>query len=244
MNPSTNPSTTVGAPNAFEPEHRTTSLNLSASEASRCLRLGAARGESRAAFVRSHRAPMERALSRRIVHLQSGRATIHADPRAFVARLDSDFWSVPPVRRRVPGGFQRRRRRVPRARASSSTPVARSSPGTSPSQSWRWTPPRQQRQQKRHAVTRRRLVQTRLVPAKGLMAALATMAADLSSARLVPRLGLGDRAAEVVERAVRGRVRAAFHALETSSFARWTSSRRSASLASESRLGIPAVGAA
>jgi hypothetical protein len=55
-----------------------------------------------------------------------------------------------------------------------------------------------------------------LVPAKGLMAALATMAADLSSAhRLVPRLGLGDRAAEVVERAVRGRVGAAFFELET-----------------------------
>ena len=91
-----------------------------------------------------------------------------------------------------------------------------------------------------------RLVQTRLVPAKGLMAALATMAADLSSAhRLVPRLGLGDRAAEVVERAVRGRVRAAFHALETKLVRALDELETVASLASESRLGIPSgVGAA
>ena len=71
------------------------------------------------------------------------------------------------------------------------------------------------------------------------------MAADLSSAhRLVPRLGLGDRAAEVVERAVRGRVRAAFHALETKLVRALDELETVASLASESRLGIPSgVGA-
>ena len=84
-----------------------------------------------------------------------------------------------------------------------------------------------------------------LVPAKGLMAALATMAADLSSAhRTVPAVGLGDRAAEVVERAVRGRVRAAFHALETKLVRALDELETVASLASESRLGIPSeVGA-
>ena len=54
-----------------------------------------------------------------------------------------------------------------------------------------------------------------LPPAKGLMQALATMAADLADAhRLVPEAGLGDRAAEAVERAVRRRVDAAFARLD------------------------------
>lgn len=52
-------------------------------------------------------------------------------------------------------------------------------------------------------------------PARGLMAALAQMAADLSGInRLVPEIRLGDRAAEVVETATRERVGAAFRALE------------------------------
>ena len=90
---STTPSTTVGAPNAFEPERRTP-LNLSASECVALLaKLGAPRGESRAAFVRSHRAPMERALAlgESSVSSPAGRTAIHTDPRAFVARLDGDF---------------------------------------------------------------------------------------------------------------------------------------------------------
>ena len=54
-----------------------------------------------------------------------------------------------------------------------------------------------------------------LLPAKGLMAALATMAADLSGIhRMLPEASLGDRATEVVERAVRSRVGAAFTSLE------------------------------
>jgi len=54
-----------------------------------------------------------------------------------------------------------------------------------------------------------------LLPAKALMVALATMAADLSGIhRMLPEAALGDRAAEVVERAVRSRVGAAFTSLE------------------------------
>ena len=69
-------------------------MNLSASECVALLaKLGAPRGESRAAFVRSHRAPMERALAlgESSVSSPAGRTAIHADPRAFVARLDGDF---------------------------------------------------------------------------------------------------------------------------------------------------------
>jgi hypothetical protein len=51
-----------------------------------------------------------------------------------------------------------------------------------------------------------------LLPAKGLMLALATMLADLSGIhRMLPEAMLGDRASEVVERAVRSRVGALYH---------------------------------
>ena len=256
MNPSTNPSTTVGAPNAFEPEHRTTSLNLSASECVALLaKLGAARGESRAAFVRSHRAPMERALAlgESSVSSPAGRAAIHADPRAFVARLDGDFLEAfhrfageylevfgddedEDASRDARGELVDAGRPL-FARYFALVKLALDAAETA-----------ETAETSRCDAASSRLVQTRhpkLVPAKGLMAALATMAADLSSAhRLVPRLGLGDRAAEVVERAVRGRVRAAFHALETKLVRALDELETVASLASESRLGIPSeVGA-
>ena len=255
-NPSTNPSTTVGAPNdAFEPEREKTPLNLSASECVALLaKLGAPRGESRAAFVRSHRAPMERALAlgESSVSSPAGRTAIHADPRAFVARLDGDFLEAfhrfageylevfgdddedasgrDARGELVDAGrplFARYFALVKLALDSSAAETAETSRVGS------------------DAASSRLVLNPRLVPAKGLMAALATMAADLSSAhRLVPRLGLGDRAAEVVERAVRGRVRAAFHALETKLVRALDELETVASLASESRLGIPSeVGA-
>ena len=255
-NPSTTPSTTVGAPNdAFEPEREKTPLNLSASECVALLaKLGAPRGESRAAFVRSHRAPMERALAlgESSVSSPAGRTAIHADPRAFVARLDGDFLEAfhrfageylevfgdddedasgrDARGELVDAGrplFARYFTLVKLALDSSAAETAETETSRS------------------DAASSRLVLNPRLVPAKGLMAALATMAADLSSAhRLVPRLGLGDRAAEVVERAVRGRVRAAFHALETKLVRALDELETVASLASESRLGIPSeVGA-
>ena len=253
MDATTNPSRTVGASNddAFEPEPRTTPLNLSASECVALLaKLGAPRGESRAAFVRSHRASMERALALGESSVSSpvGRAAIHADPRAFVARLDGDFLEA---FHRFAGeylevfGDDEDASRDARgelvdagrplfARYFALVKLALDAAETA-----------ETAETSRCDAASSRLVQTRLVPAKGLMAALATMAADLSSAhRLVPRLGLGDRAAEVVERAVRGRVRAAFHALETKLVRALDELETVASLASESRLGIPSeVGA-
>ena len=261
-NPSTNPSTTdatVGAldNNAFEPEREKTPLNLSASECVALLaKLGAPRGESRAAFVRSHRAPMERALAlgESSVSSPAGRTAIHADPRAFVARLDGDFLEAfhrfageylevfgdddedasgrDARGELVDAGrplFARYFALVKLALDSSAAETAETETSRSD----------------KLAASSRLVLNPRLVPAKGLMAALATMAADLSSAhRLVPRLGLGDRAAEVVERAVRGRVRAAFHALETKLVRALDELETVASLASESRLGIPSeVGA-
>ena len=139
MNPSTNPSTTVGAPNAFEPEHRTTSLNLSASECVALLRSWARLAASAHARSCARTArPMERALAlgESSVSSPAGRAAIHADPRAFVARLDGDFLEA---FHRFAGeylevfGDDEAEDASRDARASSSTPVARSSPGTSPS---------------------------------------------------------------------------------------------------------------
>ena len=258
MDATTNPSRTVGASNddAFEPEPRTTPLNLSASECVALLaKLGAPRGESRAAFVRSHRAPMERALAlgESSVSSPAGRAAIHADPRAFVARLDGDFLEAfhrfageylevfgddedEDASRDARGELVDAGRPL-FARYFALVKLALDAAETA-----------ETAETSRCDAASSRLVQTRhpkLVPAKGLMAALATMAADLSSAhRLVPRLGLGDRAAEVVERAVRGRVRAAFHALETKLVRALDELETVASLASESRLGIPSeVGA-
>ena len=251
MDATTNPSRTVGASNdAFEPERRTP-LNLSASECVALLaKLGAPRGESRAAFVRSHRASMERALAlgESSVSSPAGRTAIHADPRAFVARLDGDFLEA---FHRFAGEYlevfgddedassrDARGELVDAGRPLFARYFALVKLGLDAASETAET-------SRSDAACQSRLVQTRLVPAKGLMAALATMAADLSSAhRLVPRLGLGDRAAEVVERAVRGRVRAAFHALETKLVRALDELETVASLASESRLGIPSeVGA-
>lgn len=212
-------------------------LNLSASECVRLLeKLGAQRRDARAAFVKAHASPMERALSHSesLLTRPGGRAQVNADPRAFVARLDGDFLEA---FHRFAGEYLEvfgedssgddkktndpsdrgtdRFALVDAARplfvryfdalklaldASSAEVVG--VPGDEHETEV-------DENDDFHAPAP-------LVPAKGLMAALATMAADLSSAhRLVPRLGLGDRAAEVVERAVRGRVGAAFFELET-----------------------------
>ena len=212
-------------------------LNLSASECVRLLeKLGAPRRDAKEAFVKAHASPMERALSHSesLLTRPGGRAQVNADPRAFVARLDGDFLEA---FHRFAGEYLEvfgedssgddkktndpsdrgtdRFALVDAARplfvryfdalklaldASSAEVVG--VPGDEHETEV-------DENDDFHAPAP-------LVPAKGLMAALATMAADLSSAhRLVPRLGLGDRAAEVVERAVRGRVGAAFFELET-----------------------------
>ena len=199
--------------------------NPSASECARLLeKLGAPRGESRAAFVRSHRAPMERALTagESSVSSSSEREAIHADPRAFVARLDGDFLEA---FHRFAGEYLEVFGADDGARGElvdASRPLFRRyfavlklalDASSEPDPSARASERRESGDPSREAVATSS--SRPLVPAKGLMAALATMAADLSSAhRLVPSVGLGDRAAEVVERAVRGRVGAAFAALE------------------------------
>ena len=211
-------------------------LNLSASECVRLLeKLGAPRRDAKEAFVKAHASPMERALSHSesLLTRPGGRAQVNADPRAFVARLDGDFLeafhrfageylevfgedsSGDDKKNNDPSSGTDRFALVDAARplfvryfdalklaldASSAEVVG--VPGDEHETEV-------DENDDFHAPAP-------LVPAKGLMAALATMAADLSSAhRLVPRLGLGDRAAEVVERAVRGRVGAAFFELET-----------------------------
>ena len=204
--------------------------NLSASECARLLeKLGAPRGAARAAFVRSHRAPMERALAagESSASSPSGREAIRADPRAFVARLDGDFLEA--FHRfageylEVFGGDDDARGEL----VDASRPLFQRyfaalklglDASSEPSEGSEFGNPT-------------------LVPAKGLMAALATMAADLSSAhRTVPAVGLGDRAAEVVERAVRGRVGAAFAALERKLVRALDDARAAAARASESSL--------
>ena len=159
--------------------------------------------------------PGARAGARRIVRLQSRRsAAIHADPRAFVARLDGDFLEA---FHRFAGEYlavfgddeEEDASRDARgelvdagrplfARYFALVKLALDAAETA-----------ETAETSRCDAASSRLVQTRLVPAKGLMAALATMAADLSSAhRLVPRLGWRPRGGGGGARRARARVRA------------------------------------
>ena len=233
LNDSSEPDTTVG----------TFSTSLTASECVHLLeKLGVGRGELREEFVASHLSSMERALdgaeglpdmnttgistmgNRNQLEKDTTNATStnpyqypspSTDPRAFVEKLDSDFLEafhsfaneycelfsdeeskneLTNVSKKL---FQRYFGILKKALDVSTGAMGYvdNVDGTTGDSLSVDTPS--------------------LVPAKGLMAALAVMAADLSGAhRLVPKVGLGDRAQEVVERAVRGRVNAAFLVLE------------------------------
>ena len=208
-------------------------LNLSASECVRLLeKLGAPRRDARAAFTRAHTAPMDRALrfSESSLTRPGGRAQIHADPRAFVARLDGDFLEA---FHRFAGeylevfgeddGDDEKKSGTGPALVDAARPLfvryfdaLKLALDASSGEAFGVPGDEHETESHENDDFSSSSSPAPLVPAKGLMAALATMAADLSSAhRLVPRLGLGDRAAEVVERAVRGRVGAAFLQLET-----------------------------
>ena len=213
-------------------------LNLSASECVRLLeKLGAPRRDAKEAFVKAHASPMERALrhSESSLTRPGGRAQVNADPRAFVARLDGDFLEA---FHRFAGEYLEvfgedssgddKKTNDPSDRGTDRFALVDAARplfvryfdalklALDASSAEVVGVPGDEHETVSVDENDDFHAPAPLVPAKGLMAALATMAADLSSAhRLVPRLGLGDRAAEVVERAVRGRVGAAFFELET-----------------------------
>jgi hypothetical protein len=172
-------------------EESAVSSSLDASECVELLeRLGAPAGELQGAYLASRAVAMESALGDAEKTVSTSAVT---DPRAFVVSLSATFLED---FRETAGEyaelFKDREPLVSLGRALL---------------------------QRYFAVVKRGLAggagTLDVTPAKGLMAALAQMAADLSGInRLVPEIRLGDRASEVVETATRGRVGAAFMALE------------------------------
>jgi len=185
----------VETPNADDEDQNVEESAVSSSlDASECVelleRLGAPAGELQGAYLASRAVAMESALGDAEQTVSTSAVT---DPRAFVVSLSATF--LEDFRETAGEYAELFKDREPLVSLGRTL------------------------LQRYFAVVKRGLAggagTLDVTPAKGLMAALAQMAADLSGInRLVPEIRLGDRASEVVETATRGRVGAAFMALE------------------------------